>query len=120
MRTHNPEGNCQAVSRPLPRPPAFKSLWRPQHAPAYLACFDRFAATYLEAVGWEPRAKIESRVAYLLPALFLARIDGKSPIEYVTAARDKERVRAIARPLIANPCGELGAIRRAWAREVLG
>ena len=22
--THNPEGNCQAVSRPLPRPPALK------------------------------------------------------------------------------------------------
>src|SRR5215471_5204866 len=25
-RTHNPEGNCQAVSRPLPRPPTLKSL----------------------------------------------------------------------------------------------
>jgi len=97
-----------------------KCLWRPQHAPAYLACFDRFAATYLEAVSWEPRANIEARIAHLLPALFLARIDGKSPIEYVTTERDKERVRAIASPLIANPCGELGAIRRAWAREVLG
>jgi aminoglycoside phosphotransferase (APT) family kinase protein len=97
-----------------------KCLWRPQHAPAYLACFDRFTATYLEAVSWEPRANIETRIAHLLPALFLARIDGKSPIEYVTAERDKERVRMVARPLIANPCGELLAIRRAWTREVLG
>jgi aminoglycoside phosphotransferase (APT) family kinase protein len=97
-----------------------KCLWRPEHAPAYLACFDRFAATYLAGVSWEPRAAIEARIAHLLPALFLARIDGKSPIEYVTTDRDKERVRAIARPLIANPCSELGAIRRAWAREVLG
>jgi aminoglycoside phosphotransferase (APT) family kinase protein len=96
-----------------------KCLWRPQHAPAYLACFDHFAATYLEGVSWEPRASIEARIAGLLPALLLARIDGKSPVEYVTAERDKERVRAVARPLIARACGELGAIRRAWAREVL-
>jgi aminoglycoside phosphotransferase (APT) family kinase protein len=96
-----------------------KCLWRPQHAPAYLASFDRFAATYLEGVSWEPRAAIEARIARLLPALLLARIDGKSPVEYVTAERDKERVRAVARPLIARACGELRAIRRAWAREVL-
>ena len=29
-------------------------------------------------------------------------------------------VRAVARPLIASRCGDLGAIRRAWAKEVLG
>jgi aminoglycoside phosphotransferase (APT) family kinase protein len=97
-----------------------KCLWRPQHAQALLACFDRFAATYLEGVSWEPRASVEGRIAGLLPAFLLARIDGKSPIEYVTAERDKNRVRAVARPLIASPCGDLGAIRRAWAEEVLG
>src|SRR6266699_999743 len=97
-----------------------KCLWRPQHAPAFLACFDRFAETYLEGVAWEPRASIEARIAGLLPALLLARIDGKSPIEYVTAERDKDRVREIARPLILRPRAELGAIRGAWAKEVLG
>ncbi len=85
-----------------------------------LACFDRFAATYLAGVSWEPHASIEARIAGLLPALLLARIDGKSPIEYVTAERDKDRVRAIARPLILRPRAELGAIREAWAKEVLG
>ena len=97
-----------------------KCLWRPQHTQALLACFDRFAATYLAGVSWEPRASIEARIAGLLPALLLARIDGKSPIEYVTAERDKDRVRAIARPLILRPRAELGAIRGAWAKEVLG
>jgi len=96
-----------------------KCLWRPQHAPDFLACFDRFAVTYLEGVSWEPRASIEARIAGLVPALLLARIDGKSPIEYVTAERDKNRVREIARPLILQPSGDLGAIRQAWAREVL-
>ena len=97
-----------------------KCLWRPQHARAYLSCFDRFAATYLEGVSWESRSSIEARIAHLLPALLLARIDRKSPIEYVTAERDKDRVRAIARPLIARSCGELDAIRRSWTKEVLG
>jgi aminoglycoside phosphotransferase (APT) family kinase protein len=97
-----------------------KCLWRPPHAQAFLACFDRFAATYLQGVRWEPRANIETRIAGLLPALLLARIDGKSPIEYVTADRDKNRIRAFARPLILRPRADLGAIRKAWAGEMLG
>jgi 5-methylthioribose kinase len=95
-----------------------KCLWRPQHAKAYLACFDSFAAAYLHGVSWEPRVSIESRIARLLPALFLARIDGKSPIEYVTSERDKNRVRDTARPLIWCPTNKLNDIRQTWAKEV--
>jgi hypothetical protein len=47
--------------------------------------------------------------------LLLARIDGKSPVEYITADADKDRVRRIARPLIASPPARLADIRRAWA-----
>jgi aminoglycoside phosphotransferase (APT) family kinase protein len=96
-----------------------KCLWRPQYSKAFLACFDRFAVTYLKGVSWEAPASIESRIAHLLPALFLARVDGKSTIEYVTTERDKNRVRDIARPLILCPTDELRDIRRAWAREVI-
>jgi aminoglycoside phosphotransferase (APT) family kinase protein len=95
-----------------------KCLWRPQHAKAYLACFDRFSAVYLRGVSWELRASIEARIARLLPALFLARIDGKSPIEYVTGERDKNRVRAVARALIFRPANDLEAVRCAWAAEL--
>lgn len=85
---------------------------------AFLACFDRFAAAYLRGVSWEPRVSIQSRIARLLPALFLARIDGKSPIEYITSERDKNRVRDTARHLIRCPTNELNDIRRTWTREV--
>jgi len=95
-----------------------KCLWRPQYRQAYLACFDRFAASYLDAVVWESRASIEARITRLLPALFLARIDGKSPIEYVTSERDKDRVRNIAHPLIRSPADGLDVIRRSWAEEL--
>ena len=35
------------------------------------------------ASTWEPRADFEARAARLLPALALARLDGKSPVEYL-------------------------------------
>src|SRR5262249_62366726 len=100
-----------------PLPPEF--LWVPEVLKAFLACFDRFAGTYLKGVSWESPASIEARVAHLLPALFLARIDGKSTIEYVTTERAKNRVRGIARPLILRPPDDLGDMRRASAREVI-
>jgi len=72
----------------------------------------------LAAVGWEPREALEERAARLLPGLFLARVDGKSPVEYLTAAANKARVRRVARAFLARPDPRLVAIREAWAAEV--
>lgn len=95
-----------------------KSLYRPPCAPALLQCFNAFADVYLSQVSWEPPRELERRAARLLPALFLARIDGKSPVEYITQESDKEQVRRIARPMIARPPGSLREISSAW-REAL-
>ncbi len=95
-----------------------KCLWTPSATAAFLRSFDALAATYLAEVQWEGRAGIEERAAHLLPGLFLARVDGKSPVEYVTAEADRERVRRTARPLIRKPVCSLGAVRQAWAAEL--
>jgi aminoglycoside phosphotransferase (APT) family kinase protein len=95
-----------------------KCLWRPQHTAAYLACFDALAAAYLDGVTWEPRAQIEERAARLLPGLFLARVDGKSPVEYVTEETQKQKVRHVAVPLLQSPPQQLAQVRNAWAREM--
>jgi aminoglycoside phosphotransferase (APT) family kinase protein len=95
-----------------------KCLWNRAAAPAYLRAFDALAAAYLAGVAWEPRAAVEARAARLLPGLFLARIDGKSPVEYVTAEEDRESVRETALPLIAAPPPVLGAVRDAWAERL--
>jgi aminoglycoside phosphotransferase (APT) family kinase protein len=95
-----------------------KCLWAPTVAPALLEGFDRLVESYLAGVDWEPRLALEMRAATLLPALFLARVDGKSPVEYLTADVDKARVRKVARALIASPVERLAAVRRAWAREL--
>jgi fructosamine-3-kinase len=92
-----------------------KCLWTPPAIPEFLRSFERLASAYLDGVSWEPRATIEARAARLLPALFLARIDGKSPVEYLTDERLKAAGRAFAIPLVAEPPRELATVRAAWA-----
>ena len=95
-----------------------KCLWTPRARSGFLTCFDALASAYLAGVTWEARDAIERRAAGLLPGLFLARVDGKSPVEYVTDDLQKDRVRRLARPLIANPPERLMAIRDAWNKEL--
>ena len=76
-----------------------KCLWNPPRPTAFLASFEALAQAYLEGVDWEPRAALEQRAAALLPGLFLARVDGKSPVEYLTDEADRERVRRVGRAL---------------------
>ncbi len=95
-----------------------KCLWTPAASAGFLASFDALAGTYLDGVRWEPRDEIEARAASLLPGLFLARVDGKSPVEYLADDAPKQRVRRVARPLIASPPRLLAEVRAAWAKEI--
>ena len=95
-----------------------KCLWVPAAREDFLACFDALAGRYLAGVDWEAAAGFTSRAASLLPGLLLARIDGKSPVEYLTAEADKNRVRRVARGLLLAPPASLAAVRDAWAREL--
>ncbi len=65
---------------------------------------------YLARVDWEPAAEVEGRAARLLPGLLLARVDGKSPVEYLDE-QGLADVRRIALPLLANPPEQLAAVR---------
>lgn len=97
-----------------------KCLWRPRWRERYLACYDALASAYLARVTWEPRTAIEARVAHLLPGLFLGRVDGKSPAEYLTDESDKERVRRVARRFLLEPAESLATLRAAWNKELEG
>jgi aminoglycoside phosphotransferase (APT) family kinase protein len=88
-----------------------KCLWVPQAKAGFLRCFNALSDAYLEAIPFEG---IESRASSLLPALLLARVDGKSPVEYLTRDAQKEQVRSVARPLLEKPVAKLSAIAQAW------
>jgi aminoglycoside phosphotransferase (APT) family kinase protein len=89
-----------------------KCLWVPQARVRFMDCFDALSEAYLRTVSFEG---VEQRTASLLPALLLARVDGKSPVEYLTA-KDKERVRAVAGELLPG-ASTLEEVRRAWRRS---
>jgi aminoglycoside phosphotransferase (APT) family kinase protein len=88
-----------------------KCVWVPAFTGDFLSCFDVLEKSYFEGKTDE---NLEQRVATLLPGLLLARIDGKSPVEYITAQADKERVRKVAAHLLLNPPASLAEVRAAW------
>ena len=49
---------------------------------------------------------------------FLARVDGKSPVEYVTEEADKDRVRRVARSFLVQPAARLKDVCAAWSAEL--
>ena len=95
-----------------------KCVARRETTADYLACYRAFSASYLAGVTWEDVEALEARTASLLPALFLARVDGKSPVEYITEERDKHMVRNAARPLIVSAPASLEQVLEAWVKAL--
>jgi aminoglycoside phosphotransferase (APT) family kinase protein len=82
----------------------------------YNSAFSALASAYLVGVDWESADGLEARAAALLPALFLARVDGKSPVEYLTRDSERAAVRRCAEPLVADPPPRLKDVVDAWER----
>lgn len=83
----------------------------PDKTEALAASFEALAARYLAGVTWEARGETETRIATLLPGLLLARIDGKSPVEYITDTAAKERIRRVAIAMLRTPPRDLADVR---------
>ena len=79
---------------------------------------EAMAHAYFTHVHWEPWDDLEQRTARLLPGLFLARVDGKSPVEYLTDEADKMRVRRVSRSLLWDPVSQLSEVKSAWRKEI--
>ncbi|WP_035568885.1 phosphotransferase family protein [Caballeronia sordidicola] len=95
-----------------------KCLVRPEARDALIASFKALTEAYFDEADWELRASLEARSAELLPALMLARVDGKSPVEYLTQDSQREHVRATAIPLIRQPVEFLYQVADAWQDRI--
>lgn len=76
-----------------------KSAHMPARTADLMASYRALAQAYWPLVDWEPVAALESRVAALLPGLTLARVDGKSPVEYLGGPQ-RDAVRSAASDLL--------------------
>ena len=95
-----------------------KCLWVPDAVDGFLACFDAMRAGYASVLEGFSTDDIGGRAARLLPGLMLGRIDGKSPVEYLTEASAKKRVRKTSKALLTEPPETLADVRDAWVAEL--
>jgi 5-methylthioribose kinase len=91
-----------------------KCVWRPQWTDRYRDSFQLLSLTYLDGVTWEPAAQLEKRACALIGGMLLARIDGRSPVEYITDDMNKNKVREFARAQLKAPDTTLVAIVERW------
>jgi aminoglycoside phosphotransferase (APT) family kinase protein len=91
-----------------------KTVWKPQHAPAFLQAFTALQDAYLAGVTWEPAAALGARAAALTAAVLLARVDGKSPADYLQTDADRGFVRAAARRLVEAPASSMADLAAHW------
>ncbi|MFF3334029.1 phosphotransferase family protein [Streptomyces sp. NPDC002888] len=97
-----------------------KTLVVPGHRADLLRAARALAAAYVRQVDWEPGAALEARAATLLPALLLARVDGKSPVEYLTDDHAKVFVRTMASALLRDPAETVEGVLHAWESGLHG
>ncbi|MBL8554854.1 MAG: aminoglycoside phosphotransferase family protein [Phenylobacterium sp.] len=91
-----------------------KTVWKPAHRTAYLDAYDALQGGYLPGVDWESPAGLDARAAPLTAAILLARVDGKSPADYLQTEEDKGFVRAVARRLVAQGAPAMAALADVW------
>ena len=91
-----------------------KTLVVPGHRAELLQSARVLTEEYHRCIDWEPRPALEARAAALLPALLLARVDGKSPVEYLTDNPNRLLVRTVASALLRTPALTVADVLDTW------
>lgn len=93
-----------------------KSAHMPARAAELMAAYAAFIKAYFAHVRWEQPAALKARIAMLLPGLALARIDGKSPVEYLGEPQ-RDAVRRAAIALLQGAPAGLEGIAVRWTQD---
>jgi 5-methylthioribose kinase len=93
-----------------------KAAHLPAQGRSLMNAFHGFAHAYFAHVHWEAPAILQERIATLLPALTLARIDGKSPVEYLSETQ-RSAVRSQAIALLQQAPSSLETVAVRWTLE---
>lgn len=79
-----------------------KAVKHREWAPAYLALMTSSAHAYLKEIRFTQPAELEADTVRTLALLFLARVDGKSPAEYITEASDQDAIRKLSYQILGD------------------
>ena len=96
-----------------------KAIHRPELAERYNEAARSFWEAYIAAAGevaGEPE-RLESDTVAQMGALLLARVDGKSPVEYITDRARQEFARGLARRILTGATASWSEIHRRLAAK---
>jgi len=79
-----------------------KSVKNKEWKVSYLKMMLFLMNTYFKYRPLVNREEMEAKTIHLLALLFLARVDGKSPAEYITEEKDKELIRELSYSILEN------------------
>lgn len=96
-----------------------KSAWMKAHAVRYQRCAEAFWRGYRAELLTLDQTALEARVVTLLPGLMLARVDGKSPVEYLVDPAIVQRVRVFAKRKLMEPASTIPGLIGAWHEEFI-
>ncbi|MDR1533817.1 MAG: phosphotransferase [Planctomycetota bacterium] len=85
-----------------------KAVKNRRWAASYLDMLRFMLDIYYAEMGFMDRAELEGLYVRLLALLFIARVDGKSPAEYITETPDKDLIRSLAAAVLERGIGGYG------------
>ena len=91
-----------------------KARHRPSDRLALRRCADDFWTAYVSRVAWDDAAALESRTTAYWAALVLARIDGSSPLEFLSTVQ-RDRARDAVMEFVAHPPDRLADLDPLWS-----
>jgi aminoglycoside phosphotransferase (APT) family kinase protein len=95
-----------------------KGVWHPEWTMDYLDCFAELKSAYLDGVDWEDAGGLETRTVQLVSGLLLARVDGKSPVEYLTEDAKRAFVRDNAKRMLLDYPANLDDLSEQWGEAI--
>lgn len=96
-----------------------KCLWVPSARSALHQAFRFMCDGYVEELTGLNATFVMTQTAHLLPGLMLARVDGKSPVEYIVDDYQKDLVRDFATKYLLSPLNDPFDICHAWHAHLM-
>ena len=94
-----------------------KALWLPAYRSQLLGACEALRESYFAGVRWEAASALDARAGSLLAALLLARVDGKSPVEYL-GGPEKAFARDAARRFLSQTHLSLQGVGESWREQL--
>lgn len=88
-----------------------KSIYMNKKANDFLNLLVNLNQLYIQTINFTDKNRLERNAVQLLGILFLARVDGKSPAEYITSEKDKTRIQNISYTLIKENISKMEDVK---------